>query len=334
MKQYILLSLLLITITLSAQNPDSLFDVAYKHFENNQYHSAKIKYEDAINAYQEQGNVMGVGRSYHMMASCFEKNGWNPEPNYLKAEKIFDSLNANDTYHAVCKSKLGKLHESNAMLGKLEQGRTVLCWQGVNHRKLHNYDSAIWCFTQAAKLDASRFHHWEYIGLGKTYTAMGDYKNAIKYFREAIDYVPEDKVMSLFEIYTQMGDMYLKQGKPSKAVDAFIKIPIISQSNFAVVNRNREGLKEAEIQARIQRTEMLIGIIATVLLIMSLIVWSHWKKIINLRMRLSYIEQYSSMLSTMLGFANSNIQHQNLDEVAKDLESAQKMAKHVKDHAS
>ncbi|GMI43314.1 hypothetical protein TrCOL_g6047 [Triparma columacea] len=83
--------------------------------------------------------------------------------------------------------------------------------KGLCFMYLKDYDNAIDCFERAN--DVQR-HDATYMQLGKVYQLLEDFKMALRVYKEAIDFSPQNS-----EILTTLGLMYLSMGENQKAFD-------------------------------------------------------------------------------------------------------------------
>lgn len=87
-------------------------------------------------------------------------------------------------------------------------GRRV---QGQCYLQLSQYENAVQCFQRANQLQA---HERTYMSLGKAYTLMEQYNEAIEVYRESLEMSPDNA-----EVLTSIGLLYLRLGETYRAFD-------------------------------------------------------------------------------------------------------------------
>lgn len=108
---------------------------------------------------------------------------------------------------------------------------------GYDLYKKAKYEEAIESYKEALKEQPESFEI--NLSIGKCYSKLGDYEEAIKYYNKAIDF----NVENLFTVYYNKGKAYLEMKEYREAIDCFDEALKIKPGNVEAKNRKEEAEK-------------------------------------------------------------------------------------------
>jgi len=117
---------------------------------------------------------------------------------------------------------------------------------GLNYLKIGNYEDAISYFKQAKNLSPDNAIVYYY--LGEAYFRKGDMEEAKRYYDQAIEREPQNP-----DFHYSLAHLYLAQNDKAKALEEFNKVIEISPQSLIGKNANlvkkqiEKGIKEKDI---------------------------------------------------------------------------------------